>query len=494
MTRALPMAMASALAFVIALVLAAAAMREGLMAEDAMRLWAGASSAGAGELPIGRVVAAYPTIPFLSTTLVALMAPGNTPAPIIVASGIFALIVGFWFVRFQTAGMPLSAAVLATLLIALHPMMLRAVVGGPADILLAAFLFMVACALFDLRARSMAPEVMLVGLTLFALAFSHPMGAAIAFGIVPLLVFAVRPALVANSSFNILVGLLFPTLFGVFAFVYVSWIFPGAGWSYFATPAESLSNWAVSIAHVIGDRLTGGLAADASLATTAAIVLGAPVAIFALSKVIHRRPLIAPAMVIGAAVILAAASTVATGLFGDPSALAVAAPVFSAVALARVPIETERRGIVIPLLIAGWIGGVMSLALVDPAMAMRVSALIEGRGADVERTDTLAAGGAMVGREGVLVDIQNAPAVVVGRGGARGLLSPASDPFALAVLLTRLDAPYVAVPDPQSLLGLGDRLNKSFPKLFREGAAGYRVVYQNSTWKLFERDQRKRDD
>jgi hypothetical protein len=55
----------------------------------------------------------------------------------------------------------------------------------------------------------------------------------------------------------------------------------------------------------------------------------------------------------------------------------------------------------------------------------------------------------------------------------------------MAMLFGRLATPFVAVPDPQSITGANDRLNKTFPALYRHGAPGYRVVYQNTTWRLF---------
>ncbi len=85
------------------------------------------------------------------------------------------------------------AAAAATLLIALHPALLRAVIAGPGDMFLAAFLLMLCLSLYDLRARSGTSEVMNVGLALMGLAFSHPMGAVFAFAAVPFLAFAVRP-------------------------------------------------------------------------------------------------------------------------------------------------------------------------------------------------------------------------------------------------------------------------------------------------------------
>lgn len=487
MIRTLPAAPVAAFAFVAALFLAATAMRAGLVADDAVRLWAGASSAGAGDVSIGRIVAAYPTIPFLSTTLVTLITPNGTPAPIVIAAAAFALLIGFWFFKFRAAGFQFWAASMGTLFIGFHPVMLRAVIGGPADVFLAVFLFMTGNALFDLRARSATAEVMAVGLALFLLAFSHPMGAAITFAAVPFLVFAMRPALVASSPLNVIVALLFPTIFGVCAFVYVSWIFPGAGWSYFAAPTESLSTWTAGIARIFGDGFPGKIAIDAVVAIAIALVLGAPIVIVALAWAVRRRPLITPPLVLVAALITAALMTVTTRMFGDPTALAVSAPVLAALVMIRIPMLRERLSVVITLLAIGWIGGALSLPLVDPATTTRIRAVLDGRNGDLERVDALAAGGATIGLDGVLVDSQNAPAIVLGRGGARGVSDPSSEPFALALLLARLDTPFVAVSDPQSLTGVTDRLNKAFPTLYRDGAAGYRVVYHNSTWKLFER-------
>ena len=181
-------------------------------------------------------------MPFLTTTLVAWLTPaehagagaGGRPS-CSRSSPPFAFCVS------QSRIVRRQRPASVTLLIAFHPALLRAVVAGPADMFLAAFLLMLCLALYDLRARSGTSEVMDVGLALMALAFSHPMGAAFAFAAVPFLAFAVRPMLVANSAFNVVVALIFPTFFAIAAFSYVSWIFPGDGWTFFAAPAESLS-------------------------------------------------------------------------------------------------------------------------------------------------------------------------------------------------------------------------------------------------------------
>ena len=137
------------------------------------------------------------------------------------------------------------------------------------------------------------------------------------------------------------------------------------------------------------------------------------------------------------------------------------------------------------LLTLGWIGGLIALGLVDPRAVAQFSGA--GAPADRERVAALNIGRATIGRRGVLVDTDDAPAVVVGRGDALGLLPPGDKAFALALLFDRLDVPFVAVPDPQSATGAGDRINRSFPGLYRHGAPGYRLIFENPVWRLYGR-------
>jgi hypothetical protein len=268
----------------------------------------------------------------------------------------------------------------------------------------------------------------------------------------------------------------------------VSWIFPGDGWSFLASPAQSLSTWSADIARVFGGGFSGLLAVAASLAMGIALAAGAPLAVVALATVRRRPPRVAPALAVPAPIVSATAISIAGGLFGDPTAIVVAAPILAAAAIMRVPDVRERgAGFVVALLALGWLGGLASLALIDPAAATHLRAALDGRGDEPERLDALGAGGAAAAREGILADTDNAPAFVLGRGRARGILGSSSEPFALAMLFSRIDAPFVAVPDPDSNAGMDNRLNKAFPLLFRLGAPGYRVVYQNNTWRLYGR-------
>jgi hypothetical protein len=487
MIRALVLTALTCVICLAVFVLARLAATAGLMSDDTVTLWAGAIAAGDQEMSIGRILAAYPTLPFLSTALLQFLTPRGAPTPVLLTMALLSLITGAWFLAFRRAGLPLAVAAAVALLLALNPLMLRAAIAGPSDMMLALFLGLLTNALFDMRARSGASEVMSVALSLLGLAFSHPMGAALACTAAPLIIFAVRPELLSGAVVNLVIAIIFPTVFCVGAFSYVSWVFPGSGWSFLTTPAEGLANWSADFSKLFGNGISGSLALDASVGVAIALCLGAPLVPVAIGWVRRRRPLVAPPLVIIAMTISAAWLTVATSLFGEPAALAVMPPILAAVMIRRTPEMREKLAIVAPLLVVGWFGGIAGLAVMDPRGATNLIVAMRGGGVDADRLAALSLGAATVGREGVLVDTFNAPAVVLGRGQAQGLLSPSDDTFSIGVLFAKIDAPFVAVPDPHTGVGAQDRLNRAFPLLYRNGAPGYRLIYEKANWRLFGR-------
>ncbi|MGY4308066.1 hypothetical protein ACVIJ6_005309 [Bradyrhizobium sp. USDA 4369] len=463
------------------------AVTTGLVPNDAVTLWASAMAAGEGQMPVGRILAAYPTIPFLATTLLQVVTPAGTPTPVLLTGVVLALLAGGLLTTFHRIGVAAAVAPLIVVLIVLHPAILRAAIAGPSEMIFTAFLFLLGCALFRLRARTGAPEVMAVALSLLGLTFSHPMGAAMTCAAVPFFVLVIHPEQLSRTTLNLVLALLFPTAFCVAAFSYMSWIFPGSGWTFLVAPAEGVATWATGFFTLFGHGLSGSLAFDAGIATIVAILIGAPITGFAIVSIWRLRPLLAPTLTFVLTAVAAAALAATTGLFGDPAALAVMPPILAAIVVIHMPPVRKRLGIVAVLLVLGWFGGVAALVIADPSGAVSVAIALEGHHADAERSAAIDLGHASVGRDGILVDTLNSPAIVLGRGSARGLLPPSDEAFTLGILFSRIDAPFVAVPDPQFGSGAQDRLNKAFPLLYRRGAPGYQLIYDKSGWRLFER-------
>jgi hypothetical protein len=471
------------------LILSRAVTSVGLLPNDAVTLWANAITAGDGEMPIGRMLAAYPTLPFLATALLDSVTPTGTPVPVLLTAAVLGLFAGALFMAARRLDLPPIASTLIVALIVLHPALLRAALAGPAEVLFAVFLFLLGGALFELRARSGAPEVMAVALSLLGLTFSHPIGAAIACAATPLFVFAIRPELFSGTTFNLILALVFPTAFCVAGFAYMSWVFPGSGWTFLVAPAEGVANWAAGFSHLFGRGLTGSLALDAGIAVIATILLSAPLIPFAISVIWRQRPLLAPTLTVVLMGVIAAVLAVTTDLFGDPAAITALPPITAAVLVLRMPPLRQSLAPVLTMLALGWLGGIGGLAIADPSGARNAALALQGRTIDVERMAAIDLGRATLGHDGILVDTTNAPAVVLGRASARGLLSPSDEAFTLGILFSRIDTPFVAVPDPQIGAGAQDRLNKAFPRLYRRGAEGYRLIYDQGGWRLFARTE-----
>lgn len=488
MKRILAVAAMMVVVFVAVLALSRGAILAGLVPDNAVSLWANAMTAGAGQMAVGQIVSAYPTLPFFATSLLEFISPVGTPTPVLVTAGVLALLAGSMFSAFRRLRLPVIGGPLMVLLIVLHPAVLRAAIEGPADVIFAAFLFLLGGALFDLRVRCAAAEVMAVSLSLAGLAFSHPMGAAFACASVPLLVFAVRPELLSSWVLNLVMALIFPTVFCAISYFYTSWLFLGSGWTFLVTPAEGLAAWAAGFSQFYGRNFSHTLPFLAGGIMMIATVLSAPLIPIAIYWAWSRRPLLSPALVMTATTFVAVCLAVFTKFFGDPTVLMVMPPMLAAIMIIHMPPVRERLAIVLPLLLLGWVGGFVGLALFDPRSATDTLQALEGHRTDPVRAAAIGLGDATVGHDGVMVDTVNAPAIVLGRGYARGLLSPSNEAFSFNILFAHLDAPFVAVPDPQVGNGAQDRLNKAFPLLYQRGADGYRLIYDHANWRLFARE------
>ena len=143
MTRAIDATPIGVFGFAVVLMLASLTISAGLIPNDTMSLWAGAIIAGDGKISLGRIVAAYPTLPFLATATLELVTPRGAPTPALLAAALLGLLAGIWFVAFRRRGLPLIAAGAATGLLALHPALLRAAMAGPSEMLVAVFLYLV---------------------------------------------------------------------------------------------------------------------------------------------------------------------------------------------------------------------------------------------------------------------------------------------------------------------------------------------------------------
>ncbi|MCW7545616.1 hypothetical protein N7I30_17600 [Aurantimonas litoralis] len=431
--------------------------------------------AAEGRDSFGAVATAYPPLPYLLSLGTALVGdPSQLPAltAAALAGGLFAVVVAS---SLGSAGIGRATTAIITLLLVANPLFLRALADGPGLVLLVTSVFMFAAGFIGLRADGTASNVMTLAFALALMAFSHPYGIALALAALPLLALASAPHLIERTPGSLYLSLLFPLGFAFLAFAYVGQVFADAPWAFLGTLAAPFDVYALP--------QTPG---QAALRMIGGLVVCAPVLIFATVRAGRNPALFVPMIALLSLPILGFALSGLLGARFDPT-VALAPVLGLAAAFTIFASGNSRRMMRTSLfLAAGLVGSVFWLAdnpTADTA-AWRDAAL--GR-SEAAPTPLGQLAGFLASRSEILVDANAYPELVALRGTGAGLVVPGSTRFELDLLAARLQTRFVAVRDPAADIVVRDRINQAFPRLFRNGARDYGLVYHFEGWRVYER-------
>ena len=90
-------------------------------------------------------------------------------------------------------------------------------------------------------------------------------------------------------------------------------------------------------------------------------------------------------------------------------------------------------------------------------------------------------------RKPTMIDIKSGYRAIVARGDAKGLLLPFTHQYRLAIRSDQPNVPQIAVPDPDTKQGQRDKINSRFPQLYEYGMSGYKRVYDEDGWRVYQR-------
>jgi membrane protein XagC len=315
----------------------------------------------------------------------------------------------------------------------------------------------------------------------------------------PFLIFALPAELVSRSAFNSLLVLLFPALFGFASFAYGNAVFEGDATMFVATllGREPLPVPAANVFSALPHGALAWIAVAALAASTLVAAMPPALALAARARNVegHARAL---AMLSGIALLVVVITWLrAYALDGtaNPSTLLLAAAPFVAfgvVALYRSPVE-PRRTATMTLLLGGavllgwllpfpWVSGEPQLWR-EAALGAQVD-----RNSASDATGTNALAHYLEGRSDVLIDAHAHPALLARRNSTHGLVVPGDDAFTQTVVTQRVQAQFIAVPDPDAPTIAGDDLlAQTFPTLYQQGVHGYRLAYDANGWRVYER-------
>ncbi len=439
-------------------------------------MWGRVLLAGAGLSAVEDIVTAYPPIAFVATMAVSVVAPVLGLATPLVISALLAL--GFAVsvhgaLRAGGRSHGLSAVIVAVLV--LNPLFMRAVSEGPQTMLLLWGVWMLALGAMNLRLGERVNDLIMVALALVLLAFASPFGLVLAFAALPFLGLVIPPERMRSSPAAALLVIVFPLIYSVAAFAYVTWIFGGTALG------AALTSEAVVLAQ------DGGSASV--LAACAAFLSVAPLVLVFLAGTRGLPPLF-----LGATAMLASLACA----FGIATLIGIAPPLWLAGSLglplaaacaARMPLRggAPVNRMLLPLA-AGLIGGLGVVLLDDSAETARWRIAMTGQTPPAADPELAGLAKAVSGRRAVLFDAAAAPAVAARLSAVDGLWTQATPQFQIAGLSKRTTAGTVVVRSDRAPAGR-DGVARLFPALYGRGAPGYTLLFDGPRWRVYTRTQ-----
>lgn len=439
-------------------------------------LWGRTLLAADGAVRAPSIVAAFPTLPYLSAITAQLLAPafGSAILPMIAAL-FYALMIAGWFRAFGTEGFGQGFTVLAVLLLGTNPILLRSIADGPGWASFHAGLSMLAIGLFNLRRDHRITDVILVALALPLMILSDPTGLVVCIAAIPFIALSIPVPQMCRSPFGVLLTLLFPAAFILFGFAYTNWIFNDDPWRFLGRFAELR----------IAPPLPG---ADFWLAL-AATVAAAPILPAIIARSRRQRGLRRAALAIGGCALAAILLGWVTTVWVSPLQSAAIAVPLAMAAATRWPRNRPGADLAILAMLAlGWLGGGAACWAAPDSESARLRAAIAGAPIAAADAELAALGLALQGQSDILFDAEAAPSAIAHRGGADGISAASTMRFRLAGLRQYSDAQIQVVRDIRSPRG-ADAMGRTFPQLHASGPPGYRLLHDGPEWRAWIREE-----
>ncbi|WP_163852090.1 hypothetical protein [Pseudooceanicola aestuarii] len=427
-------------------------------------LWAKAIVQIDGSGQFAASDAFYPPVPFALTLLIQSL-PGQSaaPGPIVLSALLGATILLLWFRNLRrVAGISLPGSLVTVALLGLNPVFLRALADGPETMLTLLGTWLFARGIVNLRLTGNAPDMMKVAVGLLTVALSDSYGLMISLGAVPFLIVAARPSMIATSSFGYLFAMFYPVAAAVGSLIFVSLIFNSA-----LVPQLLEQPSPVPLAE--------------HLLILSGVV---PVALMVAFRHILMPRLFMPIVAAVGTVLGAYVLNIFFNVEGDP--LIAIVPMLGVVVagLRFWPPVRLREPLIIVMLAFNLMQSVLVVSNTSVAETRDWLQASLGRSSDAD-DPTRQAAQFLRDKDGIMLDVERNPAMVVAIGTADRLVTSGQPAYDWALEGGVPQAPYIVVPKVTEGAPAADRVLRRFPELHHDRLAGYDEIYGNSRWRVF---------
>ena len=432
----------------------------------------------------------FPSLPYLLSLLtLSLTHASVVPAPTLACAFVLAILTCAWLQGLIQAGYLWPTAMGLVALLICNPVFISEVTRGLSAVILALACWFVATLAFRLRARGTVVDLLGYSFGLAILALSHPLGILLSLSLAAFTIVFLGPQDNKYSNFGAHLTVLFPLLLVLSGAIYVSWLFTGDPRYLFHGLSLELDELTIEHVQLPFESLLHLNGLTTIPLHLVLVLVNAPILIFGPWILRRRLPRLLPLLALAICVPLASAMSLAFEIPPQPLLSVAALLGFAAASLTILPIDQNRSLLAAGLSICGLAGGLLTFTLLpDPENRAWLSAL-QGQEQVQDEPADLTLGRALIGRTDVLIDTRAAPALLAGRRSAKGLLTPHDPKFEFVRMTKTLDTQFVAVRYADIGRRDGDAVHEIFPHLYKDGMAGYALVYDQSGWRVYQKNR-----
>ncbi len=450
----------------------------------------------ARQLKLENLGLIYPHLPYY-LLIPFYFIPGLSPvmAPYLASIFVGAALLVVWQQQLQQRGYGLRFRMAILLVVVAHPYFLWAITSGTVQDALSLVLFYA----FYLNISQLASErdirsFIVLALILATYFFVDERAIFLFIALLPLLPLVAPQRMMKASPVSVYIVITFPFLASVASWAYLNWIFHHDPWLFWNSPESSFRGGWFRAPDVEWLRLYGGTWLLPILISCGYALVSFPVLAWLLARVRRDKVFFAASIVLFLHPLIAIGFGTLKYFVTHPLGMLFlfSSGIMAAIALVPPMGAVARRGVLVAMLM-GVVGGWFTLSWnPDPEIERWHDAFL-GQHLTPQHQGDLALGMWLRShRLPTLLDEKGGFRVIVARGDAKGLFLSFSDEFKMAFKYKQPKVSQIAVPNPASLNGGRDMVNKQYPFFFARGMDKYQLVYDDDDWRVYRlrRDER----
>ncbi len=467
-------------------------LSHGFMYDEAMVRWAKVLGVlGSEEIRLENLSLLYPHLPLYSLVPFYYL-PGMSfgAAPYFVSVLFVCLLLGIFLYHIRQEEVNAFKRLLLVFLLVLHPAFLWGGTNGSQLAMSMVMFYLLYHACQSMIAEHDVRSYISLGIILAVFFFVDGSAVFLFVALLPMLAVIAPRRLMMASPVSIYFILSVPFFMSVFSWAWLNWVFEGDFLHFITDPNSSYLGGYMELYKYPWLIDYGGRFFQAMIASFGYALIAYPIIIYFLLSTWNEGSRFKASFVLFVHPVLAIALATDQYYLTHPMEILV---LINAAIMAEITfIEIARKRVywsVVGFLVVSLAGGWwMFLETANPDMNNWVDSFKTER-VLVEDTDGSLRLGRWLSenRMDTLIDERSGYRALVARGDAVGMFLSYTGRFKIALDHAYPVIDQIVIPDPESAIGKKDQISQRYPKMYKEGLKGYKLVYSDNIWRVYRK-------